>query len=121
MFTVHTRVSCFNGYIHFRTLISSADDIVTFLQWVYLFVSKYIFYNYHTTEISAIGLFIQHLFFTGSLQLGFTYTDAELLLTMFTNEHQRLAFRIFRFIKSDIIVTFGAKNSFHFLSNGRLF
>ena len=33
--------------------------------------------------------------------------------TMLTNKNQRLAFRIFRFIKCNVIVTFGTENSFH--------
>ena len=51
-------------------------------------------------------------FFTGCFQFGLSDTDAELFFTMVTYKDQRLAFCIFGFIKSYIVVTFGTLKLF---------
>jgi hypothetical protein len=53
-----------------------------------LLVAEYIFDHHHTAEILAIGLFVQYFFLAGSLQLGLSDADAELLLAMFANKYQ---------------------------------
>ena len=64
-------------------------------------------------KASLYSVFVRILLFLRSFHLCLAQTYAELLLTVLADKYQGLAFRIFCFVESQIVLTFGATDTFH--------
>ena len=63
--------------------------------------------------LSTVSIHILVLFLLRLSELRHTYADAEFASAFVTLEYQRLAFRVFRLVKDDVVVALGASYALH--------
>ena len=110
---VHAHVRGLDGDLRRIAHTAAANDVVAFLQGKYLFEAEHILDDRDAAERILVFLFIHLFLLARGLRLGLAEADGELLLAMVADEDQRLAFAVLGFVKSQVVLSLGATDTFH--------
>ena len=110
---VNAGVNGFEGGVDRVAFLVAAYDVVAHLQGNYLLVVEYVLDDNDRATAFLVGLLVGVVLLLRSLQFRGPDAYAELLATFVALEDQRLAFRVFRFIEDNVVVTFRTAYSFH--------
>ena len=113
MVQINTGIDGLKGSVGGIAFLVAAYHIVAHTEGDDLFVVKHVLDHDNGAAALFVGLLVRMLVFLALTEFAHAHADAKLLATFGTFEDQRLAFRIFRLIKDDVLVTFWTAYSLH--------
>ena len=111
---VQTRVVAFDGDVDFVAFVAASYQVVSLVEGEHLLVGEHILDDHDVSPVFRAFPFVYLLLAAARrVQSGLSDADAELLVAVVADEHQRLSCLVFCLVELDVMVTFGASYSFH--------